>query len=114
MAVSVCAANLQDRDAGIYALASAVEKYPTVQRVYVDSAYAGKWAAAAEAKHGLTVEVVRHPANRNVGRWVKAGQQDLFPETLATGFTVLQKRWLVERTTPGTNAHDAWSCTMIA
>lgn len=98
LAVSVCAANLQDRNAGTDAVASAVEKYPTVQRLYVDSAYAGQWAAATEAQHGLTVEVVRHPANRNVGRWVNAGQQDLFPETLATGFTVLPKRWVVERT----------------
>lgn len=98
LAVSVCAANVQDRDAGTDAIASAVKKYPTVERLYVDSAYAGQWAAATEAKHGLTVEVVRHPANRNVGRWVKAGQQDLFPETLATGFTVLPKRWVVERT----------------
>jgi len=98
LAVSVCAANLQDRDAGTEAVASAVEKYPTVQRLYVDSAYAGQWAATTEAQHGLTVEVVRHPANRNVGRWVNSGQQDLFPEALTTGFTVLPKRWVVERT----------------
>lgn len=98
LAVSVNAANLQDRDAGSDAVARAVEKYPSVQRLYVDSAYAGQWAATTEAQHGLTVEVVRHPANRNVGRWVNAGQQDLFPEALTTGFTVLPKRWVVERT----------------
>jgi hypothetical protein len=59
LAVSVCTANLQDRDAGTEAVASAVEKYPTVQRLYVDSAYAGQWAATTEVQHGLTVEVIR-------------------------------------------------------
>jgi len=98
LAVSVCAANLQDRDAGTDAVTRAVDKYPGLQRLCVDTAYAGQWAAATEARHGLTVEVVRHPANRNVGRWVDSGQQDLFPETLTTGFTVLPKRWVVERT----------------
>jgi transposase len=29
---------------------------------------------------------------------VNSGQQDLFPEALTTGFTVLPKRWVVERT----------------
>jgi len=98
LAVSVCTASLQDRDAGTEAVASAVEKYPTVQRLYVDSAYAGQWAATTEVQHGLTVEVIRHLANRNVGCWVNSGQQDLFPEALTTGFTVLPKRWVVERT----------------
>lgn len=98
LAVSVSAANLQDRDAGSDAVARAAEKYPSVQRLYVDSAYAGQWAAATERPWGLTVEVVRHPANRNVGRWANAGQQDLFPEELTTHFTLLPKRWVVERT----------------
>lgn len=98
LAVSVCAANLQDRDAGSDAVARAVAKYPGVQRWYVDAAYAGSWATATGAQHGLTVDVVRHPANRNVGRWAELGQQDLFPEALLTGFTVLPKRWVVERT----------------
>lgn len=98
LAVSVCAANLQDRDAGTEAIARAAAKYPSVQRLYVDSAYAGQWAKTVEHAHGITVEVVRHPANRHVGQWVQAGQQDLFPDTLTTGFTVLPKRWVVERT----------------
>ncbi|WP_374086814.1 IS5 family transposase [Methylomicrobium lacus] len=98
LAISVCAASLQDRDAGTEAIARAAAKYPTVQRLFVDSAYAGQWAATVQQQHGVTVEVVRHPANRNVGRWAQAGQHDLFPETLTTGFTVLPKRWVVERT----------------
>jgi transposase len=98
LAVTVTAASTQDRDAGNEAIARAAKKYPTLQRLYVDSAYAGHWAAATQAQHSLTVEVVRHPANRQVGLWVKAGQQDLFSEVLINSFTVLPKRWVVERT----------------
>jgi transposase len=43
------------------------------------------------------VEVVRHPANRNVGRW-HLHQSDLFDAAPPTGFVVLPKRWVVERT----------------
>jgi transposase len=43
--------------------------------------------------------VVRHPANRNVGRWVDAEQPDLFTvQANSDGFVVLAKRWVVERT----------------
>ncbi len=45
------------------------------------------------------VQVVRHPANRNVGRWIDARQPDLFAvQSNAKGFVVLAKRWVVERT----------------
>jgi transposase len=98
LAVSVCAANLQDRDASIDVVARAAEKYPTLQRLYVDTAYAGQWAKRVEQQHRIAVEVVRHPANRNVGLWQKAGQQDGVPETRSTGFAAMPKRWIVERT----------------
>ena len=45
--------------------------------------------------HNLDVEVVRHPGNRNVGQWTD-GQLALFPAP--SGFVVLPKRWVVERT----------------
>ena len=42
---------------------------------------------------------VRHPANRNVGRWVNPDQGELFPVLAdSKGFVVLPKRWVVERT----------------
>lgn len=98
LAVTVTSAGLQDRDAGTEVVARATAKYPTLQRLYTDSAYAGPWAAAVHAEHALTVEVVRHPANRHVGQWTLEGQQELFPLEAAAGFTVLPKRWVVERT----------------
>jgi transposase len=99
LAVTVTAASFQDRDAGTGAVARLSEKYPTVERLYADSAYAGQWAANVKADHGITVEVIRHPANRNVGRWSTLGQEDLFSDSsFYAGFTVLPKRWVVERT----------------
>lgn len=99
LAVTVTAARFQDRDAGAEAVARMSEKYPTVERLYADSAYAGQWASAVKANHGVTVEVIRHPANQNVGRWIAMGQQDLFSDSSGyAGFTVLPKRWVVERT----------------
>lgn len=42
---------------------------------------------------------MRHPANRNVGRWVTDRQLDLFTvKADAKGFVALAKRWVVERT----------------
>lgn len=99
LAVSVTAASVQDRDAAHAVVARAVAKYPTVQTLFVDAGYAGTCARTLHAQHGLTVDVVRHPANRNVGRWQAPGQGELFAvPTRADGFVVLAKRWVVERT----------------
>lgn len=99
LAVSVTAASMQDRDAAHGVVARAVAKYPTVQTLFVDAGYAGTCAGTLHDQHGLTVDVVRHPANRNVGRWQVPGQGELFAvPTRADGFVVLAKRWVVERT----------------
>ena len=59
----------------------------------------GTCAAHLKQEHKIDVEVVRHPANRNVGRWVHPDQGELFPVLAdSNGFVVLPKRWVVERT----------------
>lgn len=99
LAVSVTAANVQDRDGAHPVMAATMAKYPGIATVFVDSGYAGRCAQTLSCDHGVQVQVVRHPANRNVGRWAHAGQQDLFTvEADAKGFVVLAKRWVVERT----------------
>ena len=43
--------------------------------------------------HGIDVQVVRHPANKNVGRWAHPDQPDLFTAKAdERGFVVLAKR----------------------
>jgi transposase len=95
VAVLITAASTQDRDAAMPAMDLAKAKVPGIQLLYVDSGYAGTRAQEIRQKHDLEIEVVRHPRNRNVGRW-HDGQLPLFE--LPTGFVVLPKRWIIERT----------------
>ena len=99
LAVTVTAASVQDRDAAPAVVAQACAKVPGLKKLYADAAYAGRCAAALEQTHGLSVEIVRHPANRSTGTWRDA-QQPPQPEAEAVprGFVVQPKRWVVERT----------------
>ena len=99
LAVSVTAASVQDRDGAHPLVASALAKHPSIQTLFVDDAYAGQCAQTLAQCHGVQVCVVRHPANRNVGRWVDTRKDDLLTTPAdAKGFVVLAKRWVVERT----------------
>lgn len=99
LAVSVTAASVQDRDGAHPVMAAGMAKYPSIERVFVDSGYAGRCAQTLSQCHDLAVEVVRHPANKNVGCWARPEQADLFTvKADAEGFVVLAKRWVVERT----------------
>jgi putative transposase len=97
LSVVVTAASVQDRDGAVPSVATACQQYPSLPKRYVDGAYAGGCAALLRSAHGLDVEVVRHPGNGNVGCWHLA-QVDLFDTAPPTGFVVLPKRWVVERT----------------
>lgn len=93
LAVSVTAASVQDRAGATTAIARACARHPNLTVLFADSAYAGKCAQALSHDHGITVEIVRKPSSR--GEWDNP-QASLWPES--TGFTVLPKRWVVERT----------------
>ncbi len=99
LAVSVIAVSVQDRDGAHPLVNGAMDKYPGAETLYVDGGYAGQCAQTVSQRHDIPVQLVRHPANRNVGRWTHPEQPDLFTvEANADGFVVLPKRWLVERT----------------
>lgn len=99
LAVSVTAASVQDRDGAHPVMASGMEKYAGISRVFVDAGYAGRCAQTISQQHAISVEVVRHPDNANVGQWCTPNQEDLFTrQPDAKGFIVLPKRWVVERT----------------
>ena len=97
LAVTITPASVQDRDAAGAVVAQACAKVPGLKKLYADGAYGGKCAAALEQTHGISVEIVRHPANRSTGTWSDA-QKSLSPESIPRGFVVLAKRWVVERT----------------
>lgn len=99
LAVSVTAASVQDRDGVHPVMAAAMTKYPAIETLFVDAGYAGRCAQTVSQAHGIQVQVVRHPANRQVGRWRSVEQPDLFTvQADSQGFVVLAKRWVVERT----------------
>ena len=97
LALTITAASVQDRDAAEPVVAQACAKVPGLKKLYADGAYGGKCAAAIEQAHGLSVEIVRHPGNRSTGTWNDA-QKPLWPQDIPSGFVVLPKRWVVERT----------------
>ena len=96
IAVLVTTANVQDRDAALPLADLALAKVPCIEKAYVDGEYAGAGLQDIREQRHIDVEVVRHPGNRNVGRWHE-GQLVLFAD-LPTGFVVLPKRWIIERT----------------
>jgi putative transposase len=95
IAILVTTADVQDRDAAMPVTDLAKEKVPGIQILYADGGYAGVRAQEIRDRHNIEVEIVRHPGNRNVGRWHE-DQLPLF--NIPTGFVVLSKRWIIERT----------------
>ena len=98
LAVSVTAASVQDRDGAHPVMASGMEKYAGISRVFVDAGYVGRCVQIISQQHAISVEVVPHPGNANVGQWCTPNQEDLFTRQPDAKFTVLPKRWVVERT----------------
>ena len=93
--VLITTAATQDRDAAMPAMDLAKAKVPGIKMLYVDSAYGGARAEEIRERHHMEVEIVRHPGHSRVGRWHE-GQLPLFE--IPTGFVVLPKRWVIERT----------------
>jgi transposase len=80
VAALVHGAELQDRDGAVPLLASIRSGFPWLRHVFADAGYAGSKLETALAKLGRwTVEIVKRPQG-------------------AEGFTLLPRRWVVERT----------------
>ncbi len=73
-------ADIQDRDGAPVVIAQARESFPTLAHIFADGGYAGtKLKGALKETAGPTVEIVRRPPG-------------------VTGFVVIARRWVVERT----------------
>ncbi len=79
LAVVVHAASLQDRDGAKLVLATLLGKFPRLQRIWADGGYAGQLIEWAARVGGWVGDIVKRP-------------------DAAIGFTVLPRRWVVERT----------------
>ena len=93
----VHAADIQDRDGGVLLMATLFGAYPFLLKLYADGGYQGSQFqdGLARAMRHVEVEVVKR-------------------SDTATGFVVLPKRWIVERTIAWLNrcrrlAKD-WEC----
>ena len=74
-------ADVQDRDGGVLVLSTLFGLYPFLRKLFADAGYQGpKFANGATAAFpGLSIEIVKR-------------------SDTATGFKVLPRRWVVERT----------------
>jgi transposase len=82
-------ADVQDRDGMREVLGQARRTFPFIERIFADAGYQGPKGAKAVA---------------DTGRWVL----EIVKRTDAHNFVVLPKRWIVERTWPGSVAIAAW------
>ena len=82
LAVVVHAANIHDTKSGILAAGKAFEKHPTIQRFCADAGYRKTFEQDVSQELGLGVDIVARTE---------------------TGWQVLPKRWIVERSLAGIN-----------
>lgn len=92
LAVQVHAADIQDRDGAKLLLDGLAGRCPRLAKVWVEAAYQGPCATWSTDTLGWDVEVVRKPR-----RWVRM-PTDQEPPPMPTGFPVLPRRGVVERT----------------
>lgn len=92
MSVKVHEADLHDKEGAKLLLEPLVGRFPRMVKVWVDGAYQGlrEWS---KATLGWELEVVKH----RLRRWVRV-PADQEPPSRPTGFQVLPRRWVVERT----------------
>lgn len=76
-------------------LAGLDRAFPRLALVWVDGGYKRRFAEWVAAELGWRVEVVQHPDAGLRRVWVGPGQE---PAPRPTGFRVLPRRWVVERT----------------
>ncbi|MBF6169423.1 IS5 family transposase [Streptomyces gardneri] len=78
LAVVVTPASIQDRDAAHRLLAAVRTRFATVSLVFADGGYAGRLVVWAKSVLALTIQIVKR-------------------SDTATGFEVLPRRWVIER-----------------
>ena len=90
----VHAAGVPDRTGGRWVLQATGDAFPRVRHSWAEHGSPGTLVRWAEQEHGWTVQVVS-PGNRHLTRYAPDGLADLGS---ASGFHVIPKRWIAERT----------------
>lgn len=96
MKVVVSPADVQDTDGAEVLFGRLQGRFPRLKHIWVDAGYRGKLIAKMKRLYQLTLEVVKHPwSDLKRGVWLP---KDAEPPVIPTGFHVLPRRWVVERT----------------
>lgn len=90
--VVVHPANVMDRDGARLLLDGQAAAQPRLAHLWVDAGYQGTCVTWIEETLGWTVAVVRKPPRRVLM------PEGVEPPPMPTGFQVLPRRWVVERT----------------
>lgn len=77
--VKVHSAGIQDRDGAKLLLNECKDKFPRLKHIWADGGYRGKLVDWVKEEHKWTLEIVEKPKEEK-------------------GFTILPRRWVVERT----------------
>lgn len=94
--VKAHAADIQDRAAVPLILSGVNRAFPSLRRIWADSAYNGKGIQWAKEHTLLVLEVIKRPFENFRGWWCKEGEEP--PPSPPKGFQVVRRRWVVERT----------------
>lgn len=86
---------MQERDGAPPVIAEAKRRVPRLKHIWGDGGFAGRCMEQVRKETGITLEIVRRPGEGDPRQWVPEGQT---PPPVQAGFTVLPRRWVVERT----------------
>jgi putative transposase len=95
MNVAVGPADTTDAEGAKALLTGLAQVYLRLALLWVDGGYKRRFAEWVTETLGWRVEAVQHPTAGLRVVWVAPGQE---PPVLPTGFRVLPRRWVVERT----------------
>src|SRR5262245_25263412 len=96
LAPKVHAADVADRDGAVLVLDGMPRRFPRIRKLWTDSNYNGRFRIwVSEHLPDWDVEIVKHWWSGSRRRLVIT---DVEPLPLPSGFHVLPKRWIVERT----------------
>jgi putative transposase len=89
--VTVHEANIADRDGAKLLVEKVGDQLPRMEKIWADRGYNGKIGEWIKERLGWTLEIVKPPR-----RWVRVPADEEPPSWV--GFTVLPRRWVIERT----------------
>jgi putative transposase len=95
--VAVHEASIADRDGAKLLLGKVGDRLPRMEKVWADRGYNGKIGEWIKERLGWTLEIIKPPR-----KWVRVPADEEPPPWV--GFTVLPRRWVIERRSHGSYA----------